>query len=192
MYYLQSRYYNPVVGRFVNADEAGFSCTTTSAAQSNAFVYCENRIISNSDPSGYFSIPRALITFGIDTIIWTAFSAGAAAFSLLTQPVKAVARSAGKAFIKSKMLGILRGFSKTLANAIVRIAKFLVPIIQKAVGWLFRKWAAELTANTLAATNIWGIAFINSKFIFKCNCQQYYGFLIYRRSYRWPLGLVER
>ena len=96
--------------------------------------------------------------FAIDAVIWALCSAGAASFAFLTQPVKAMARYAGKALIKSKMLGILRGFTKTLANIIVKVAKSLVPVIKKAVGWLAKKWAAKLTANKLAESIAGGLA----------------------------------
>ena len=141
----------------MNSDEIGFCCTSVRVTQSNAFAYCENNVITNIDPLGYFSIPRAVVVLGVDMVIWAVFSAGAASFAVLTQPVKAMARYAGKALIKGKMLGIFRSFVKTLANAIVKVAKFLVPIIKKAVGWLARKWAAKLTANKLAETIAGGL-----------------------------------
>jgi len=157
MYYLQSRYYDPEIGRFVNGDMPEISTIGGDILGHNLFAYCGNNVITNADVLGYFSIPRAIITFGVDAVIWAVFSAGAATFAFLTQPIKALARYAGKAFIKCKMLGILRGFSKTLANAIVKVAKFLVPIIKKAVGWLFRNWAAKLSANKLAETIAGGL-----------------------------------
>ena len=50
-YYLQSRYYDPVTHRFINAD----SYTSTdldSALASNMFAYCENNPVNNLDPFG--------------------------------------------------------------------------------------------------------------------------------------------
>ena len=160
MYYLQSRYYDPRIGRWLNSDEAAFCCAGMRSMATNTFSYCENNMLLSIDPLGFFSIPRAVISFGIDAVIWTVFSAGALSYTCLTQPVKAVARFAGKAFIKSKMLGILRGFMGTLAKAIYAIAKFLVPIIKTAVGWLFRKWASKLTATTLAGMIAGGLGSI--------------------------------
>ena len=51
MYYLQSRYYDPVTGRFINADiyfDTGISVLST-----NMFAYCENNCINNIDSEGY-------------------------------------------------------------------------------------------------------------------------------------------
>ena len=40
MYYLQSRYYNPQVGRFINAD--GYVSTGQDVTGYNMFAYCSN------------------------------------------------------------------------------------------------------------------------------------------------------
>ena len=51
LYYLQSRYYNPEVGRFINPDV--FATTDVDGVLSaNMFAYCENNPIRNSDFSG--------------------------------------------------------------------------------------------------------------------------------------------
>ena len=52
-YYLQSRYYDPEIGRFINAD----TYTTTDAdgiLSSNMFAYCENNPVMGVDPTGEF------------------------------------------------------------------------------------------------------------------------------------------
>ena len=53
MYYLQSRYYDPNVGRFVNADDGVF---TSNAVISNLFCYCLNEPVSCSDSEGRLRI----------------------------------------------------------------------------------------------------------------------------------------
>ncbi len=52
-YYLQTRYYDPEIGRFINAD----SFTTTDInglLSTNMFAYCENDPVNDSDPTGEF------------------------------------------------------------------------------------------------------------------------------------------
>ena len=49
-YYLQSRYYDPVVSRFINADS--YASTGTGLLSYNMFAYCGNNPVNNSDPSG--------------------------------------------------------------------------------------------------------------------------------------------
>ena len=55
-YYLQSRYYDPVTGRFVNGDEAGFSLLSTSVVSHNLFGYCANDAVNKFDDSGHYSL----------------------------------------------------------------------------------------------------------------------------------------
>ncbi|SHO54186.1 RHS repeat-associated core domain-containing protein [Anaerocolumna xylanovorans] len=53
-YYLQSRYYNPVVQRFLNADEPGMlTLIGTSSISANLFSYCGNNPVVNVDPNGF-------------------------------------------------------------------------------------------------------------------------------------------
>lgn len=51
LYYLQSRYYDPLTGRFLNAD---VYCDTESGTplSTNMFAYCENNAINKSDDEG--------------------------------------------------------------------------------------------------------------------------------------------
>ena len=53
LYYLNSRYYDPETGRFINAD--GFVSTGQGILGSNMFAYCENNPVNESDSSGYAS-----------------------------------------------------------------------------------------------------------------------------------------
>ena len=51
MYYLQSRYYDPVVGRFINAD--GYVSTGQGLTGYNMFAYCGNSPVMYVDYSGH-------------------------------------------------------------------------------------------------------------------------------------------
>ena len=53
-YYLQSRYYDPVNRRFINAD--GLISSNWSFGGLNMFAYCENDPVGRSDPSGMLSL----------------------------------------------------------------------------------------------------------------------------------------
>lgn len=56
LYYLQSRYYDPITGRFINAD---IYCDTGSGnpLSTNMFAYCENNSITYVDHTGYWDTP---------------------------------------------------------------------------------------------------------------------------------------
>ena len=51
-YYLQSRYYDPGTGRFINADS--FASTGQDFLGYNMFAYCGNNPVNCADPTGHF------------------------------------------------------------------------------------------------------------------------------------------
>ena len=55
LYYLQSRYYDPEVGRFINAD-AFASTDISSPLSANMFSYCENNPVMKQDPTGELGV----------------------------------------------------------------------------------------------------------------------------------------
>ena len=56
MYYLQSRYYNAGVGRFVNGDEILFLGTNRTLLSYNLFSYCQNNGVMHIDASGFMTV----------------------------------------------------------------------------------------------------------------------------------------
>ena len=76
LYYLQSRYYNPVWGRFLNAD--GIIGANGDLTSNNLFAYCSNNPVMFADPSGYlvesisFNIDLSFIGMGCFSIalVW--------------------------------------------------------------------------------------------------------------------------
>ena len=67
LYYLQSRYYDPATGRFINADSAECIGANETILSYNLYVYCENNPVMNSDPSGYMPQVIAQVLFGMIT-----------------------------------------------------------------------------------------------------------------------------
>ena len=55
LYYLQSRYYDPEVGRFVNAD--ALVATGQGLLGNNMFAYCHNNPVNYCDPTGMLLYP---------------------------------------------------------------------------------------------------------------------------------------
>ncbi|MBE6639222.1 MAG: RHS repeat-associated core domain-containing protein, partial [Ruminococcaceae bacterium] len=53
-YYLQTRYYDPAIRRFINADDVDLLGANGDFSSYNLFVYCGNNPVSRADNSGYF------------------------------------------------------------------------------------------------------------------------------------------
>lgn len=54
MYYLQSRYYDPEIGRFINGDDTKLLCVNDDILSHNLFAYCTNDCINKTDINGNF------------------------------------------------------------------------------------------------------------------------------------------
>ena len=55
-YYLQSRYYDPAICRFINADETEYLGASGDLISFNLYAYCSNDPVMGYDPSGQFWI----------------------------------------------------------------------------------------------------------------------------------------
>ena len=68
LYYLKSRYYDPVTGRFLNADM--YCDTQSNIFGTNMFAYCNNNWVNQIDPEG---TDAYMVQFGnaVQTLWWT-------------------------------------------------------------------------------------------------------------------------
>ena len=67
-YYLQSRYYDPEISRFINADS--YASTGQGLIGCNMFVYCKNNPVNRIDPDGHDSY----VWEWISTMWWMCFA----------------------------------------------------------------------------------------------------------------------
>ncbi len=116
-YYLQSRYYDPVICRFINADE--YSDTDDGLLGFNMFAYCMNNPINRSDPNGSWSLPNwAKVAIGVAIIataaVVTVATGGAAAGTV----VAAINCTAHGALIGSVTQGAIGAVSGALSGAV--------------------------------------------------------------------------
>ena len=61
LYYLQSRYYNPELCRFISADSISYLGADGTPVSYNLFAYCGNNPVNNVDPSGELAISVFLL-----------------------------------------------------------------------------------------------------------------------------------
>ena len=59
-YYLQSRYYDPAVGRFISPDDPSLLGANGDLLSYNLYAYCSNNPVNYSDPSGHFLVSTAI------------------------------------------------------------------------------------------------------------------------------------
>ena len=110
-YYLQSRYYDPAICRFINAD----GLFTDGFVGSNLFAYCVNDPVNTVDPTGNFAITAtvALITFGI-ALVATAFAVGISSSPGFQEAVEGLCESVGD---------IAEQIKEKLTNSFAKIKK---------------------------------------------------------------------
>ena len=95
LYYLSSRYYDPQVGRFINAD--GYVSTGQGVLSHNMFAYCGNAPIKRADPTGRFYVEVALLK-SAETILLAAL----ACLAIWVIPWDSVAQSISKGWSQVK------------------------------------------------------------------------------------------
>ena len=127
LYYLQSRYYDPFAGRFLNADIYCDTGTDTTLS-TNMFAYCENNPANSIDTYGTFTftIRRWMIAGPIDALLMAIPGIGA-----VFAPVKAIAKSTGKKLLKSKLKTPITKFIKFIAKSAKKMMSLLKNVIRK-------------------------------------------------------------
>ena len=125
LYYLQTRYYDPEVGRFINAD-AFTSTDISSPLGTNMFAYCENNPIMRSDPTGeLFGAISGVIIGGLTGALSASLNGGDVLAGALTGALNggicgAIAESAaftvGAAVVACGVVGVVCDVINQAAN----------------------------------------------------------------------------
>ena len=117
-YYLQSRYYNPEVGRFISSDV--LLSTGQGVLGHNAYAYCLNNPVNREDSNGNWSMPNWLkVTIGAVALVGAvaltvATGGGAAAVAVGVAKVVgsvavSTAVSAGVGYLENGKQGAIDG-----------------------------------------------------------------------------------
>ena len=110
LYYLNSRYYNPTWGRFINADAA--IGQIGNAQGMNMFSYCLNNPVNMDDPAGNW--PKLSTIFAVVAIVAVAVAVAAATVASCGAAAPALALAGG-----SIISGISSGATAIAAGALL-------------------------------------------------------------------------
>ena len=130
-YYLQSRYYNPQVGRFLNAD--GYVQTGQGILSNNMFAYCGNNPVNRMDPTGHFwsevgnwlkAIVKKVVN-GVESFLTPSnvYGSTVGVLSISTNTLALSLENAIKTAVRPSNIG-LGTFAKQCASELESVSKF--------------------------------------------------------------------
>ena len=132
MYYLQSRYYDPNTGRFINADDASMLGTSGTVLGYNLFSYCENNPVNILDESGYVGVPWQVkigIAAGVASAIWEMgkYIAGHRDQKVTSWAyIKGLGTALIKGFVRGFVVGVISTIPKNLAYGLLGGSVYLI------------------------------------------------------------------
>ena len=175
-YYVSSRYYDPVIGRWINADDIDYLGADGSPLSYNLFAYCMNNPVNRFDVNGNFSMPNWLkVTVGVVAIVGlavaTVCTGGAAAVICGAALSGTIAGGASGAVMgaigggisggwqgaldgacSGFMSGTLIGCATGAASAGLNIATGATTVVGNAHGSTLHKLATNMEAGKMAAS----------------------------------------
>ena len=176
LYYVSSRYYDPEIGRFINADDIDYLGADGSPLSYNLFAYCMNNPVNRFDVNGNWSMPNWLkVTVGAVAIAGlaaaTVCTGGAAAAICGAALSGAIAGGASGAVMGAIGGGISGGWQGALdgacsgfmsgtliggvtgaASAGLNIATGATTVVGNAHGSILHKLATNMEAGKMVAS----------------------------------------
>ena len=134
LYYLNSRYYDPELARFINADDISVLSETQDTFNGlNLYAYCHNNPVSRDDEFGYFFwflfivaiIGGAVISAGADVITqgvskgWDNINVGQVLWSAFTGALGGALMASGVGAIGMAVLGGALGFVDSVGYQLI-------------------------------------------------------------------------
>ena len=162
-YYLQSRYYDPTICRFINADS--YASTGQGLLDYNMFAYCKDNPVNQMDPTGEFGFWGAVlgaVVGAVCGVISSAVTGGDAKDILISAISGAVAG------------GIIGGFGNTVlaraaASAVTAVGTYVDCVVYHEVpikdGLLCAGASAAITYATASLSSLVGKDIFASTFV---------------------------
>lgn len=168
LYYLQSRYYDPEVGRFINADDTNILRNTTGTINgANLFAYCNNDPVLDSDPSGLLTIDGFALILDIAFTTISFLRIAKIGYDVVGSGLKYYARKKGfKLFYNKLMYSAVPKFGTMFTKGFTLLRKviwratgiFISNFIPAALIKTVSKFTKYVYRNRQRTSFIWSIA----------------------------------
>ena len=163
LYDLQSRYYDPQTGRFINADDTDYLGADGSFESYNLFAYCNNNSVNNSDSSGNLAVPWQIkvgLASGVASAIWQIgkyiaknWKSSKSAWNYMKGLGKAAATGFIRGFVVGLMSTIPRAWFYGLIGGtfelIFKIMDGKVKSVSSGISAFFNGWTKGVMTKTL-------------------------------------------
>jgi len=150
LYYLQSRYYDPTVGRFVNGDSPDvIPAASWSSNCLNSFSYCKNNAVNMLDYSGRWpwkiswTISRDTLASLIDITLPLVSGLAKYAYDLIGLGLKAHAKRKGYVAVIDKLMGTVPKIVSWASRFLTKLRTVLWRIGAIALGDMLSKFVSE-------------------------------------------------
>ena len=148
LYYLQTRYYDPELGRFISQDSIEYADPET-VNGINLYAYCGNNPVMNIDPTGTIVLTTAMI---IGLIIGAVV--GAAVGGYVAGSIASEKGASGGELVGWIMLGVFGG--AIIGGAIGTFAGWAAPSIGSFLGTSFKLGSFVLASGQTITVSITG------------------------------------
>ena len=135
LYYLQSRYYDSYVGRFINADDAGNLGIGDELLSYNLFSYCANNPVMGYDPTGNWPS-------------WGQIFAAVATVAVAAVFVAAVVASAGAVGVAAGVAAASIGATGSMVSAAITVGTVGTYVVAAGIGACALSNAGEILTGT--------------------------------------------
>ena len=153
MYYLGSRYYDPQVKRFINADSANLiTANTYGLTDKNLFSYCDNNPVNRSDDGGkLWNIVVGAVIGGTLGALTTAITGGDTddiIHSAISGAISGGVAASGIGIVGQRLIGAATSAADTLYGGIRKIKSGESSVGQVAVKTIVSAGIGALTAGS--------------------------------------------
>lgn len=185
LYYLNSRYYDPETGRFINADDVSILNTSKDEINGiNLYVYCFNNPINDIDENGCWSLKKALkkswkkiagwavavaiTALAVTAVVGSVFTGGLLSAVLLGAGIGALTSMGTSIYIQGGFSTadpwnvVNAGFIGTIIGAVSGVVSYGFGLVGEQIGKYFGMSLANAThiSSGIKFGQVFGVSFL--------------------------------